>query len=120
MEQDDEDAGPQDYGLAWWYGLAPEIEQPTAGDFDGDGDVDAADLARWEGDFGLNGDSDDDGDGDSDLADLLAWQRGFGAGSPVSASSLVPEPSSALLMLGFSSFALVRHRRGNAGGCSVI
>ena len=30
-------------------------------DFDGDGDVDGNDLAQWEGDFGLNGDSDADG-----------------------------------------------------------
>ena len=39
---------------------------PLPGDFDDDGDVDADDLAQWEGDFGLNGDADADFDGDSD------------------------------------------------------
>jgi hypothetical protein len=53
-------------------------------DFDGSGAVDAADLARWQGDFGINGDSDADGDGDSDGADFLAWQRDLGAAGSLS------------------------------------
>ena len=52
------------------------------GDFDYDGDVDAADLTHWKGDAGLNGDSDADGDGDSDGADFLIWQRNVGAPPP--------------------------------------
>jgi len=28
--QNDIDVGPQDYGLAWWYGEAPEIEPPRS------------------------------------------------------------------------------------------
>lgn len=97
-----EQFGPaQDYGLAWWYGLAPELTTPnTLGDFDGDGNVDATDLAQWQGDYGLNGDSDADNDNDSDGADFLAWQRNFGT-SALAASSAVPEPTSfALLILG--------------------
>lgn len=49
-----------------------------AADFDKSGGVDTADLARWEGDFGLNADSDADNDLDSDGIDFLAWQRQFG------------------------------------------
>ena len=72
-----------------------------AADFDGDGDVDTQDLAKWELDYGLNGDSDADGDGDSDGDDFLVWQREFGSGLPLLAGhSVVPEPSTlAMIML---------------------
>ena len=70
-----------------------------AGDFDEDGEVDAADLAQWRGDFGLNALSDADNDGDSDGADFLAWQRQLGSGPPVTAAStLVPEPATVALL----------------------
>ena len=49
-----------------------------AADFDGNNVVDDLDLVQWEGDFGVNGDSDADGDGDTDIADLLVWQQEFG------------------------------------------
>ncbi|NOZ40059.1 MAG: hypothetical protein GXP24_07525 [Planctomycetes bacterium] len=72
-------------------------------DFDEDFDVDGDDLAQWEGDYGLNGNSDADGDGDSDGADFLTWQRQFGLGVPSLASSqTVPEPSAIVLL--FSTF----------------
>lgn len=69
-------------------------------DFDNDGDVDAADLAQWEGDYGLNGNSDADGDGLSSGFDFLAWQQQNGSGVvPVAAlgATAVPEPSTLLL-----------------------
>jgi hypothetical protein len=65
-------------------------------DFNHDGDVDAADLAQWQGDFGLNGDSDADSDNDSDGADFLAWQQQLGAASAV--SGVIPEPSTWVLV----------------------
>lgn len=71
------------------------------GDFDGDHDVDADDLAQWEADYGVNGDSDSFLDGNSDGFDFLAWQRQFGKGvvSPLAAANVVPEPTSAWLLL---------------------
>jgi hypothetical protein len=71
------------------------VSVPTfTADFDHDGDVDGDDLTQWQGDFGMNADSDADGDGDSDGADFLAWQQQFGSGSAVVASSgAVPEPN---------------------------
>lgn len=73
---------------------------PLAGDFDLDGDVDGDDLTQWEGDFGLNGNSDADGDGDSDGADFLAWQRNsVASGAGLSQFVAVPEPTTAALFI---------------------
>lgn len=69
-------------------------------DFNEDFYVDAADLAQWEGDYGLNGNSDADGDGDSDGEDFLVWQQQFGLDTaPLAAAQTVPEPAAALLLL---------------------
>ena len=81
-----------------------DVLTPFTADFDRDGDVDGDDQAQWQGDFGINGDSDADsdadGDGDSDGADLLAWQRNFGTGVPSAANSqAVPEPATYLLFI---------------------
>jgi len=84
----------------------------AAADFTKDGVVDAADLAEWQGDFGLNPDSDADEDGDSDGADFLVWQRQY-EGSPqlVANTSPVPEPNTALLLLAaFASAVAYRMR----------
>ena len=68
-----------------------------AGDFDGDGMVDANDLAQWQTNFGGSG-ADADGDGDADGADFLIWQTQFQA---VSTGGLgaVPEPTALTLAL---------------------
>jgi hypothetical protein len=70
-------------------------------DFDGDGDVDAADLALWEDGFGAarNG------------AALLAWQREFGVVASAVAASAVPELASSGLALLAACAASARRRR---------
>jgi hypothetical protein len=91
----------------------------TPGDFDGDHDVDAADLAQWEGDVGLNALSDADMDGDSDGADFLAWQRqnGNGVASAVPANTPVPEPAAFLLAALAVTPAL--RRRPHTAACGL-
>lgn len=68
-------------------------------DFDGDGDVDGQDLSKWISDYGVNSDSDADDDGDTDGADFLAWQQAYAPSGSTVASSTVPEPGAALLLL---------------------
>jgi hapalindole H/12-epi-hapalindole U/12-epi-fischerindole U synthase len=73
---------------------------PLAGaDFDADGDVDADDLAEWQGAFSINGSGDADADGDSDGADFLAWQRQYtGSESLLTASVAIPEPATGIFL----------------------
>ena len=62
--------------------LSASLAGIVPGDFDENGDVDAVDLTKWEGGFGLTTDAQHaDGDANGDLAvdgsDLLLWQRDF-------------------------------------------
>jgi cytochrome c peroxidase len=86
------------------------------GDFDGNGEVNAADLSIWQASFGVDAGGDSDHDGDSDGRDLLAWQRNVGRTwddlVPLAAIASIPEPSTALLggMVLIATF-LRRNRR---------
>ncbi len=78
-----------------------------AGDFNSDGDVDAADLDFWRQGFGIASgasldDGDADGDGDVDGNDFLVWQQNVtGPGA-----SAVPEPTGAVLLtMALAAFA---------------
>lgn len=71
-----------------------------AGDFNADGNVNAADLVTWKQGFGTIYDG----------ADFLDWQRNVGAGSGGAAA--VPEPAAATLaVMGLTAIAL-RRRTG--------
>lgn len=82
--------------------LSVVTDGPSA-DFDGDGDVDANDLAKWKVGFGKKQgaepfDGDADGDFDVDGSDFLVWQRQFGGAAPTSpATGAVPEPTACML-----------------------
>jgi hypothetical protein len=94
-----------------------QIAAARPGDFNGDGAVDAADLALWRENYGLTDaakppQGDADGDQVVDGDDFLIWQQSLGpAGGGVRA---VPEPSSltSALLLGAS---LVLHGRRRTG-----
>jgi hypothetical protein len=80
----------------------------VTGDFDGNGTVNGADLARWRLDFPAATTSDADRDGDSDGNDLLVWQRQLGA----TQASPVPEPN-LLLALACAVAWLAQNRNYN-------
>lgn len=84
------------------------------GDFQHDGDVDAADLAVWRANLGpTNAMGDADDDGDTDGNDFLVWQRNLGndATPAVAVTSAVPEPGAALLAaIGLVGAAATRRR----------
>jgi hypothetical protein len=73
------------------------------GDFDADGDVDGADFVAWQTHFPTASGAtlamgDADRDGDVDGADFVVWQANFPT-SPAGATSPVPEPSGAIIVL---------------------
>jgi hypothetical protein len=93
-----------------WVDFANPLTLSPVGDFDGDGEVDGADLDIWQGAFGLTAAADADGDGDSDGSDFLLWQQNVGAGAASApAAGAVPEPGAAILMA--LSVAAVASRR---------
>ncbi len=111
-------------GLAWDVDytttaltLSVVTDGPSA-DFDGDGDVDANDLAKWKVGFGKTQgaepiDGDADGDFDVDGNDYLVWQRQFGSSSASPAVGAVPEPAKGVMALAVASAltGLIRRRR---------
>ena len=69
-------------------------------DLNQDTQVDIDDLTLLTAAFGVNDSGDTDGDHDSDGADFLLWQRQFGGGFIGNGTAhIVPEPTSALLLL---------------------
>ena len=77
---------------------------PTA-DFNGDGQVNGADLTTWLANFGLASGAavsqgDGNRDGTVDGTDFLVWQRQLGSFTPVvSADAFVPEPATSMLVI---------------------
>ena len=95
----------------------------SPGDFNGDGNVDGADLDAWQDGYGENGSAsvgkrDADGDLDVDGNDFLDWQRNVGrsAGSAAGARvAAVPEPATlALAGLALCSLAFLNVGRPKA------
>jgi hypothetical protein len=76
------------------------------GDYDADGDIDAADYALWRSSYGLTVQfpgmgADGNNNGIVDTADYVVWRERFGSGqsSGAGAVNLVPEPASLCLAL---------------------
>lgn len=91
-----------DAGAAYLF----SVPQGLAGDYNHDGQVDAADFVVWRhtsGQSGLALDADGNGDGTVDSADYSLWQANYGLSVPANPasrqSSAVPEPASIVLVL---------------------
>ena len=87
-------------------------------DFDGDDDVDVADLMILQRGFGLTGQGDNsngdaDGSGTVDDMDLAVWQSQFGTGGAAAALGTIPEPGA--LLLAAVAAAIGAYRSGGAG-----
>jgi hypothetical protein len=94
------------------FGIAPP---PVAGDYNGNGKVDAADYTKWRDTLGstTNLAADGDGNGTVQQADYTYWKTRFGntsgSGSGLG-SGAVPEPSS-LVLVGLAMLAAGQLRR---------
>jgi hypothetical protein len=87
-----------------------------ASDFNGDGMVNAGDLAVWQSHLGMMpasmADGDANGDGKVDGADFLIWQKQNGSTAPVVAAvGAVPEPGAMVLAL--TGLAAFRRKRSS-------
>ncbi|HEX6961519.1 MAG TPA: lamin tail domain-containing protein [Lacipirellula sp.] len=76
---------PTNWRASFIPGGTPGGDGLPPADFEGDGDVDIADLGQWKLGFGVStgathAQGNADADGDVDGADFLAWQRSLGAG----------------------------------------
>ena len=68
----------------------------TAGDFDGDGDVDGRDFLVWQRDPGVG--------------NLSDWQANYGNGNLVAAVGAIPEPATIMLLAAASGLYFLRRR----------
>jgi hypothetical protein len=97
----------------------------AAADFNEDGDVDGADLAIWESQFGLASGAthrmgDADSNGTVDGGDWLVWQRQFeggAAGVPIPGVA-IPEPFGGVLSLAGLLVGVTRRRRAEGDCCA--
>lgn len=90
---------------------------PGTGDFNGDGNVDAADYTVWRDSLGQTGAglaADADNNGKIDIEDYNLWKQVFGSqyGATAGGGSIasVPEPGSAMLLL-MAAATLASRRR---------
>ena len=91
------------------------ISGVLAGDYNRDGEVDAADYAIWRGDFGSTADLAADGNrsGVVDAADYVVWRDNLtgGTGSALALARTVPEPTTgAILVVAIGAVILQRFR----------
>jgi hypothetical protein len=101
------------------YGIELNVPSPARGDYDGDGEVTAADYLIWSDTLGATENHSADGNGNRmiDIADLGIWQARFGNSLlAVSAASdhTVCEPATMLPLLLAAACAIIRRpaRRG--------
>jgi hypothetical protein len=100
---------PGNYALAWWFGNAPPLA--IAGDYNGDGSVDAADYIVWRKGGPLQNETVTPGT--VTIEDYNEWRSHFGSsGSGSGGGASVPEPLSTMLsIIGVAFFVTFQSRR---------
>ncbi|MCC6493827.1 MAG: hypothetical protein IT424_12505 [Pirellulales bacterium] len=101
-------------GIDGW--IESDAAGGSAGDYDGDGEVDGADLNVWRNQFGAQPvpaapNADGNGDGKVDGADMLLWQRNSSSPISAAAASAVPEPGAGFLIVCGLAATIARLRR---------
>jgi hypothetical protein len=99
----------------------PFSPTPTLpGDYNGNGQVDAADYTVWRNTLGSRTSLSADGDGDGliDQGDYVVWKNGYGnrTGSGSFTGSAIPEPASLVLFL--AGLIAVRWRPRRRSACA--
>ena len=87
------------------------ISDGIVGDFNRDGTVDAADYTVWRDSLGQTATAAADANEDNivDLEDYNLWKANFGTTIGSTASAVVPEPST-LLLVGLAALVLIVRR----------
>ncbi len=94
---------------------------PQPGDYNGDGAVDAADLAAWQTAFGQSGatlPADGNADGAIDGADFLLWQQHVVAAKATPQTASVPEPPALVLATAAALMTVCHWRPASANQVS--
>lgn len=88
----------ENFGIAFYSDFVPQVD----GDYNGDGQVDAADFTVWRDTLGSTSDlrADGDRDGVVQLSDYGVWSDNFG-NAVVSSNVAVPEPDSFWMLFCF-------------------
>lgn len=96
--------------VRYWQPAAPGIE----GDFNGDGEVDAADYTLWRDTYGQTGSglpADANGDQTVNHLDWQVWRDAYGSSAP---AAFVPEPTAGALAVSLSAVAVSATRRSDS------
>lgn len=98
-----------------------ETDMLIAGDYNGDGVVDARDYAVWRDNFGSSANlaADGNGNGSVDLGDYTIWRDNLGALStalaPSAGEQQVPEPAALAIALATALLATATHGSSRRG-----
>jgi hypothetical protein len=106
-----------DFGFAHEDSFVTVLTPAQAGDYNGDGGVDANDLALWRETYGSPVDASADGNLDDEVsaADYVIWRKvapAMSGGAGFSSGNGVPEPTSTAVMGAFMMTGLAWCRRG--------
>lgn len=109
--------------LRSWNALLTRSSDPNA-DFNGNGHVDASDLAQWQAHYGASNAAPSQGDANDDQqidgADFLIWQRQFGPVVMIRTASNVPEAAAFHLAIGSLAACIAARRSAQRNNAPLL